>query len=56
MQFAYDLIRILVRIPGFTWKSLYPSLIHLSEKLEELGLIEINGQIVLLQDEEVNNV
>jgi hypothetical protein len=31
------------------------SLQELDEKLEELGLVEINGQIVLLGSEEANN-
>ena len=40
--------------PGMERNTL--SLQELDEKLEELGLVEINGQIVLLGSEEANNV
>ncbi|HUD07258.1 MAG TPA: hypothetical protein VMR34_05205 [Candidatus Saccharimonadales bacterium] len=40
----------MMRGAGFTWKSLYTSLIDLSEKLEELGLVEVGGKTVLIED------
>lgn len=43
----------LVTSPGLERNTL--SLQELDEKLEELGLVEINGQIVLLGSEEANN-
>jgi hypothetical protein len=39
---------------GATWNTLYPSLVKLNDDLEELGLIELNGEIVL--EEEVGDV
>ncbi|HUD07261.1 MAG TPA: hypothetical protein VMR34_05220 [Candidatus Saccharimonadales bacterium] len=41
-----------MRSTRVTWKTLYPSLIHLDEKLEELGLVEVDGKIILIEDEE----
>ena len=40
--------------PGMERNTL--SLQELDEKLEELGLVEINGKIVLMDSEEAHNV
>ena len=41
---------------GAGWHTIYSSLAELDIKLEELGLVEVNGEIVLLQDEESRDV
>lgn len=45
---------MLVTSPGMERNTL--SLQELDEKLEELGLVEVNGKIVLLDNEETHNV
>lgn len=40
---------------GIKRNSLYASLVELDKKLEELGLVEVNGKIVLVGSEEVRN-
>jgi len=37
---------------GIKRNSLYASLVELDKKLEELGLVEVNGKIVLMGSEE----
>lgn len=44
----------MVTSPGLERNTL--SLQELDEKLEELGLVEINGKIVLIDSEETRNV
>jgi len=40
---------------GIKRNTLYESLLDLDRKLEELGLVEINGKIVLMGSEEVGS-
>jgi len=40
---------------GIKRNNLYASLVELDEKLEELGLVEVNGKIVLVGSKEVHN-
>jgi hypothetical protein len=45
-----------VRSRGFTWKHPYTALVRLNEKLKELGLIEINREIVLVKNAVTDHV
>jgi len=40
---------------GIQRNTLYTSLQELDKKLEELGIVEVNGKIVLLGDEEAHD-
>jgi len=40
---------------GARWNTLYPSLVELDQRLQELGLVEIDGKIVFLAEKENEN-
>jgi len=52
---AHAEVFILVSSVGARWNTLYPSLVELDQRLQELGLVEIDGKIVFLAEKENEN-